>query len=79
MAADCTDIAADHPESAADEVIGDAGLYVDPTVDSLTDTLDRALRGERPAADPTTRAEQFDWDVVDEKALATYRQAVDGT
>nr|WP_240940380.1 hypothetical protein [Haloarcula argentinensis] len=38
MATDCTVIAAAHPDSAADEVIGDAGFMIDPTVDSQRDS-----------------------------------------
>lgn len=52
MAADCTVIAADHPESAASEVIDDAGYLADPTIESIASTLDRALIGERPPTDP---------------------------
>jgi glycosyltransferase involved in cell wall biosynthesis len=45
MAADYTVIAADHPESAADEVITDAGFCVAPIVDALAERLDAALGG----------------------------------
>ncbi|WP_121820728.1 glycosyltransferase family 4 protein [Halostella salina] len=79
MAADCTVIAADHPGSAADEVIGDAGFLVDPTVESLTRTLDEALHGKRPLADPVERARQYDWDSVASRAETAYLRAVDGT
>ncbi|MDQ2072340.1 glycosyltransferase family 4 protein [Haloarcula sp. H-GB4] len=79
MAADCTVIAASHPDSAADEVIGDAGFLVDPTVDSLTERLDAALGGERPSADPVERAEQYDWDAVADQAETVYQRAVDGS
>lgn len=79
MAADCTVIAADHPDSAADEVIGDAGFLVDPTVDSLTERLDAALGGKRPSADPVERAEQYDWDAVADQAETVYQRAVDGS
>jgi glycosyltransferase involved in cell wall biosynthesis len=79
MAADCTVIAADHPDSAADEVIGDAGFLADPNVDSLTDVLGRTLAGERPSQDPGERAEQFDWDVVATQAEQAYQRAVDGS
>ena len=37
MAAKCTVIAVDHPESAANEMIADASFLVAPTVDALTD------------------------------------------
>lgn len=76
MAADCTVIAADHPESAAGEVIGDAGFVVPPTVDSVADALSRAVCGERPATNPVKRARQFDWDAVATQAAKTYRQTI---
>ncbi|WP_224448733.1 glycosyltransferase family 4 protein [Haloprofundus salilacus] len=78
MAADCTVIAADHPESAASEVIEDAGYLVDPSTDAVADALDRALQGDRPAQNPRSRAEQFDWDNVANQAEATYERAVTG-
>ncbi|GAB3673220.1 glycosyltransferase family 4 protein [Halopiger thermotolerans] len=78
MAADCTVIAADHPESAAAEVIGDAGFLASPTAADVARVLKRTLEGERPAADPTRRAEQFDWDTVTEQAERRYRRAING-
>jgi hypothetical protein len=44
MAADCTVIVADHPDSATDEVIGDARFLFDPAVDDLTMTLEGEIR-----------------------------------
>lgn len=79
MAADCTVIAANHPDSAADEVIGDAGFLVEPTVDALTKTLDGALRGDRPSSDPIERAHRYDWDAVADQAETAYRRAIDGS
>ncbi|MFC6874555.1 glycosyltransferase family 4 protein [Halobellus marinus] len=79
MAADCTVIAADHPDSAADEVIGNAGFLADPNVDSLTDVLGRTLAGERPSQDPGERAKSYDWDVVATQAEQAYQRAVDGS
>ncbi|MBX0296659.1 glycosyltransferase family 4 protein [Haloarcula nitratireducens] len=79
MAADCTVIAADHPESAADEVIGDAGFLADPTVDSLAETLEAALHGDRPSSSPTQRAQQYDWDAVADQAETAYQRAIDGS
>ncbi|KAB1187513.1 MULTISPECIES: glycosyltransferase family 4 protein [Haloferax] len=76
MAADCTVIGAQHPESAASEVIGDAGYLAEPTVDSVTESLKRALAGETPATQPTKRAEQYDWDSVAEQAEKTYKRAI---
>ena len=78
MAADCTVIAVNHPDSAADEVIADAGFLVDPNVDALTDMLDRALDGVRPEILPRERAQQYDWDAVANQAETAYRRAVDG-
>jgi glycosyltransferase involved in cell wall biosynthesis len=48
MAADCIVIAAGHPESAAGEVIGEAGYLVEPTVDGVVEVLDSAIAGSAP-------------------------------
>lgn len=77
MAADCSVIAADHPDSAADEVISEAGFLTDPTTDAITETLDRAVSGERPAVDPVERAQLYDWDMVATEAEAVYRRVAD--
>lgn len=79
MAADCTVIAANHPDSAASEVIGDAGFLVEPTVESVTERLDETLGGSRPTADPVGRAERYDWDAVAERAETAYQRAIDGS
>jgi glycosyltransferase involved in cell wall biosynthesis len=79
MAADCTVIAADHPDSAANEVIDGAGFLVDPTVESLTETLDATLSGDRPSIDPVERAQRYDWDTVADQAETAYQQAIDGS
>lgn len=76
MAAGCTVIAADHPESAASEVIDTAGYLVEPTVDALAATLDRALAGERPPTNPSDRAKQYDWDRVAQQAKTVYERAI---
>ncbi|WP_101297043.1 glycosyltransferase family 4 protein [Halegenticoccus soli] len=78
MAADCTVIAASHPDSAAGEVIGDAGFLVEPTTDELADALDRALDGVEPATSPLERAEMYDWDSVADRAESVYERAVAG-
>ncbi|MDS0261446.1 glycosyltransferase family 4 protein [Haloarcula sp. S1CR25-12] len=75
MAADCTVIAADHPDSAADEVLGNAGFLAEPTVESVRETLDRAVDGDRPPSDPVARADKFDWDRVATRALSVFRGA----
>lgn len=77
MAAGCTGIGADHPESAAGEVIGDAGFLVDPTVDDLADTLEDTLGGQSPRPDPTDRARRYDWDAVARQAEDAYVRAVE--
>lgn len=79
MAADCTVVAADHPDSAANEVIGDAGFLADPTVESVTRMLNRALSGERPSAEPIERARRYDWGAVAARAEAVYQRAIDGS
>lgn len=78
MAADCTVIAVNHPDSAPDEVIDDAGFCVEPNADELTDILNRALAGAHPETPPPERAQQYDWDTVAKQAETAYRRAVDG-
>ena len=78
LAAECTVIAADHPDSAADEVIDEAGFLAEPTVSGVKTVLERALDGERPPGDPLVRAKTFDWDRVAEEALAVYQAAATG-
>jgi len=75
MAAGCTVIGADHPDSAVGEVIGDAGFLADPTVDGVADVLDRVLAGAEPTMEPRQRAQRFDWDQVAEDALDAYTAA----
>lgn len=77
MAADCTVIAADHPSSAASEVIGNAGFLVEPTVSGVAAALDEALSGKRPVLGPTERAARFDWDIVTEQAEWVYLRTVE--
>lgn len=79
MAADCTVIAADHPDSAADEVIDDAGFLINPTVQSLKEALHAALSGELPSTDPFERAQRYDWDVVADRAETAYQRVIDRT
>jgi glycosyltransferase involved in cell wall biosynthesis len=79
MAADCTVIGVQHPESAASEVISDAGLLAEPTVESLEETIERSLTGYTPSTDPLESVQRFDWDRVATQAASTYRRAVDGT
>jgi glycosyltransferase involved in cell wall biosynthesis len=78
MAADCTVIAARHPDSAADEVVADAGFLVEPSVDALAGQLAAALEGHRPPSAPRARAERYDWETVATQAEATYQRAVAG-
>jgi glycosyltransferase involved in cell wall biosynthesis len=78
MAADCTVIGADHPSSAAGEVIGDGGFLVDSAVGDLARVLDDTLGGRRPPAEPTAAAARYDWDAVADRAASVYRRAIDG-
>jgi glycosyltransferase involved in cell wall biosynthesis len=78
MAAGCTVIAADHPDSAADEVVGNAGFLTKPHAESLNEALRDALDGERPQQDPQERAQQYDWDTVAHQAEQAYQRAADG-
>ncbi|EMA70009.1 glycosyltransferase family 4 protein [Halorubrum kocurii] len=77
MAADCSVVAADHPDSAADEVIGDAGFLTAPTAKALAGALETALDGDRPIVDPVDRAQRFDWDAVALQAETVYQRVVD--
>ena len=77
MAADCTVIAADHHNSAADEVIGERGYLTAVTEDAVAETLSRALNGKSPEAEPVERARQYDWDNVATQAEQVYRTAVE--
>lgn len=79
MAAGCTVVAADHPDSAAGEVLADAGFLVEPTVDDLARRLELSLTGDRPPEDPVERAERFDWDNVAAQARDAYRRAATDT
>ncbi|GAA0546153.1 glycosyltransferase family 4 protein [Halorubrum ejinorense] len=77
MAADCSVIAADHPDSAADEVIGDAGFLTPPNADALAATLESSLDDDSPPADPVNRAQRFDWDAVASQAETIYQRVID--
>lgn len=73
LAADCTVIAADHPDSAVAEVIGDGGFLVEPTPSAFADALDRGLSGERPAIEPIEQAGRYDWDRIADQAETVYQ------
>ena len=76
MAADCTVIAADHPESAASEVLGDAGILVQPDRTVLAEALGRALADEQPTMDPRERAAAYDWGSVATQAETVYKETI---
>ncbi|MEF8937570.1 MAG: glycosyltransferase family 4 protein [Halovenus sp.] len=76
MAADCTVVAAEHPESAAREVVADAGFLSAPTVEAFAATLDRALGGERPPTEPRTAATHYDWGSIAEQIESVYRSTL---
>ena len=79
MAAGCTVIGVDHPDSAADEVIQSGGFLVEPSVTDLEAILQRIIEGERPPEDPKIIAKQFDWQNVTSKAEGAYRAAIDSS
>lgn len=74
MAADCTVVATDHPDSAASEVVGEGGFVTDPSVAALAETLDAALAGQRPSEDPQRVAEKYDWDVLARQAERAFAE-----
>jgi len=75
MAAGCTVIGADHPDSAVGKVIGEAGFLADPTVEGVANVLERVLAGAKPTTEPRQRAQRFDWDQVAKDALDAYTAA----
>lgn len=77
MAADCTVVAADHPHSAAKEVVGGGGFLAEPSVDAVADTLGHALDGQRPPENPPDVAHEYDWTTVAKQAERTYRKAIE--
>jgi glycosyltransferase involved in cell wall biosynthesis len=83
MATGCQVIAASHPESAVDEVIGDGGFLVDGTaaggvdVAELARALAAVLDGRRAPTDPRTVAAQFDWERVVDDTERVYRDALE--
>lgn len=79
MAANCMVIAADHPDSAADEVIANAGFLTEATAPALSDTLRETLEGARPDQAPGERAQRYDWDTVADQAEEVFQCAIDGT
>jgi glycosyltransferase involved in cell wall biosynthesis len=79
LAAGCTVIGADHPRSAASEVIGDAGLAVRPTTAAVTQALSRSLSGVAATTRPEQRAAQFDWDRIAAQTLRVYRSVLNET
>jgi glycosyltransferase involved in cell wall biosynthesis len=76
MAADCIVIAADHPESAASEVLGDASFLIQPEQRALTKTLERALAGKQPRLAPQEQAAGYDWASIADQAETVYKQAL---
>ncbi len=77
MAADCTVIAANHPDSAANEIVGNGGFVVEPSLSSLTDTLTHTLHGKRPLKSPVGVAQRYDWDAIVERAEQVYSDTIE--
>lgn len=76
LAAECRVVAVDHPNSAAAEVVDGAGILVEPTPDALGSAIERAIDGEGPGSDPSTRVARFDWEAVTDRAEVAYRRAI---
>jgi len=74
MAADCTVITVDHPNSAGSEVVEEAGFAVQPTADAIAARLDESLAGKRPAGDPVLAAREYSWGRVTDQTEAYYRR-----
>jgi len=70
--AGCIVIRTNHHDSAADELIDDAGFLPKPTVDAVADTLRAVLNGQSPPTGPVERTQQYDWDTVAEQAESAY-------
>lgn len=64
LAADCTVITVNHPNSAGSEIVANAGFVTAPAVSGIADAIERALSGVRPPCEPVARAAEFDWDEV---------------
>lgn len=79
MAADCTVITANHPNSAGSEVVGKAGFIPTPSVDAVASDLERALSGERPIVDPVTAAKSYNWDQITSQTENYYQGVVNDT
>ncbi|QSG07034.1 glycosyltransferase family 4 protein [Halapricum desulfuricans] len=77
MAAGCQVVAVDHPDSAVDEVVDDAGLLVEPTVGAVADGLAAVLDGECSATAPQAAAQRFDWGRIVDDLEDVYRDAID--
>jgi glycosyltransferase involved in cell wall biosynthesis len=77
MAADCTVIGVEHPNSAAAEVIGDAGLVCRPTVGGVAEALRTALDGYQPPVRPSERAREFDWGKITTQSIDLYNRVLE--
>ncbi len=72
MAADCKIITVDHPNTTADEVVGDAGFVTEFSVPAVADAMRRSLDGETPPRDPVHKAKQYDWERISIQAEKLY-------
>lgn len=77
MAADCTVIGVEHPNSAAAEVIGDAGLVCRPTVGGVAEAIRTALDGYQPPVKPSERAKEFDWGKITTQSIDLYNRVLE--
>ena len=76
MATDGIVIPARHPESAASEVLGKAGLLVKLKQATVSETLERALAGKQPQAVPQECAAVYNWKSVASLAESVYAKTV---
>lgn len=76
MAADCTVITVTHQHSAGDEIVGNGGFVVKPTVSELSNALSQALDGTRPSVSPTDRAAKYDWKIVTDQTESFYESLI---
>ncbi len=74
MAAGCTPVVVDHPDSAAIEVVGSCGYTPNISVPELATAIERGLERNGGRSDPVERAAQYDWDRITDEVETYYRE-----
>lgn len=64
MAANCRVVTVSHPNSAASEVVGNAGFVVDPNEDSVREGIKIALGSKPLPRDPVNAAKKYRWSKI---------------